>query len=131
MTQEEFDKLYFKAKLAGIEALGELLLQLMKDEENIFAMQLFQLHNKDYDNVLSLDAVSEHRVCDKSPYHYCFSVPLGQNIEHFDPDTFTCIWCGNMYSKDLTLAEREFLAGDRVRSVTSIMMDIVKGQRDV
>jgi len=50
MTQEEFDKLYFKAKLAGIESLVELLLQLMTDEENIFAMQLFQLHNKDYDN---------------------------------------------------------------------------------
>lgn len=125
MNQEDFDKAYFKAKLVGIEALGELLLQLMKAKEDHFAMQLFQLHNKGYDKLLSNDAVSKDRVCDKSPYHYCFSVPLGQNIEHFDPDTFTCIWCGNMYSVDLTKPEQEFVRGERVRSVSSIIMDIV------
>jgi len=130
MNQDDFDKLYFKAKLTGINALGELLLQLMEEKDNRFAMQLYQLHNQDYDDVLSLDAVTKDRVCDKSPYHYCFSVPLGKNIEHFDPDTFTCIWCGNMYSVDLTKTEQEYIAGDKVRSVSSIIMDIVQEKHE-
>lgn len=109
MNQEDFDKAYFKAKLAGIEALGELLLQLMKAKENRFAMQLFQLHNKDYKSILCQEAVSEDRICKKSPYHYCFSVPLGQNIEHMDPDSIFCIWCERIYSVDQTKPEREFI----------------------
>ena len=91
MNQEDFDKAYFKAKLQGIDGLGELLLQLMKADEHKFAMQLFQLHNKNYKELLCNEAVSEKRVCEKSPYKYCFCVPLGQNIEQMDPDALFCI----------------------------------------
>lgn len=105
MNQEEFDKLYFKAKLTGISGLGELLLQLMKAKEDRFAMQLFQLHNEQYDKLLCNQSVSEERPCEKSPYAYCFCVPLGQNIEHIDPDSIYCIWCDHIYSIDLTSPE--------------------------
>lgn len=105
MNQEEFDKLYFKAKLTGIDGLGELLLQLMKTKEERFTMQLFQLHNGQYDELLFNEAVSEKRPCDKSPYAYCFCVPLGQNIEHMNPDSLWCIWCESIYSIDMTKPE--------------------------
>ena len=122
MNQEDFDKAYFKAKLAGIAALGELLLQLMKAEEHQFAMQLFQLHDQEYDKILCDDAVSKDRECEKSPYHYCFSVPLGQNIEHMDPDSIFCIWCSKIYSVDETKPEREFISdGSRIIDGTSML----------
>ncbi len=125
MTQEEFDKAYFKAKLAGVEAIGELVLQLMKDGEQRFAMQLFQLHNKGYDKLLTNDAVSEDRVCEKSPYHYCFSIPMGKNIEHMDPNSFFCIWCSRIYNVDLTKPEREFIKGGLVIGTDKLIMDIL------
>jgi hypothetical protein len=127
MNQEEFDKLYFKAELAGIEALGELLLQLMKAKEDRFAMQRFQLHNKEYEKLVTSDAVSRDRVCEKSPYHYCFSVPMGKNIEHFDPESFFCIWCNNIYDVDLTKTEREFIKGGKVVGSQQLLIDIISG----
>lgn len=108
VTQDEFDKLYFKAKLTGIDGLGELLLQLMKSKEDRFAMQLFQLHNRQYDELLCNQSVSEDRPCKKSPYAYCFCVPLNQNTEHMDPDSIYCIWCAKIYSIDLTKPEIEY-----------------------
>ena len=125
MNQEDFDKAYFKAKLAGTNALGELLLQLMKAKEDSFAMQLLQLHNKEYEKLLTNDAVSRDRVCDKSPYHYCFSVPMGKNIEHFDPESFFCIWCSRIYNVDLTKPEREFIEGGMVIGTSKLIMDIL------
>lgn len=108
MNQEEFNRLYFKAKLAGINGLGELLLQLMKNKHEQFAMQLFQLHNGQYDKLLCNDAVSEKRPCKKSPYVYCFCVPLGKNTEHENPDSLYCIWCSKIFCIDLTKPEIEY-----------------------
>ena len=122
LNQKEFDKLYFKAKLAGIDGLGELLLQLMKNKEERFAMQLFQLHNGQYNKPLCNDAVSEKRPCEKSPYAYCFCVPLGRNIEHMDPDSMFCIWCERIYSVDETNPEREFIADGRIIDSASMLM---------
>jgi len=129
MNQDDFDKAYFKAKLAGIEALGELLLQLMGTGEDRFAMQLFQLHNKEYASMLNNDAVSKDRVCEKSPYHYCFSVPMSKNIEHINPDSFFCIWCSKIYSVDLTKPEREFIEGGRVVGSHKLLLGIVSGKK--
>ena len=122
MIQEDFDKAYFKAKLQGIDGLGELLLQLMKAEEHKFAMQLFQLHNKNYKELLCNEAVSEKRVCEKSPYKYCFCVPLGQNIEQMDPDALFCIWCDRIFGIDLTEPETTYIENGRIIDDTSMLM---------
>ncbi len=122
MNKEEFDKEYFKAKLAGEKALGELLLQLIFAGEERFSVQLLQLQNQDYKDILCYEAVSKDRVCEKSPYLYCFSVPLGQNIEHMDPDSMFCIWCEKIYSIDETKPEREFVdSGSRIIDGTSML----------
>lgn len=123
MNQEEFDKLYFKAKLVGVDGLGELLLRLMKDKEDRFAMQLFQLHNGQHDELLCNQAVSEKRPCKKSPYAYCFCVPLGQNIEHIDPDSIYCIWCEHIYGIDLTSPEITY---EHDGTMTQMVNNLVK-----
>ncbi len=123
MNQEEFDKLYFKAKLIGIDGLGELLLQLMKNKEDRFAMQLFQLHNGQYDELLCNEAVSKDRPCKKSPYAYCFCVPLGQNIEHINPDSIFCIWCENIYSVDMINPETEYSYDSTMTHRLSTLVD--------
>jgi len=121
MNQEDFDKAYFKAKLVGSDALGELLLQLMKAKEDRFAIQLFQLHNGKYDKILCSEAVSKDRPCEKSPYAYCFCVPLGQNIEHMHPDSLFCIWCEHIFGIDQTKPEIEYVYDEpSVRRVTPI-----------
>ena len=123
MNQKEFDKLYFKAKLIGISGLGELLLQLMKNKEERFAMQLFQLHNKQYDKLLCNQAISEERPCEKSPYAYCFCVPLGRNIEHMDPDSIYCIWCEHIYGIDPTSTEITYSYNS---SITQLVDNLIK-----
>lgn len=123
MNQTEFDKLYFKAKLIGIDGLGELLLQLMKNKEERFAMQLFQLHNGQYDKLLCNQAVSEERPCKKSPYAYCFCVPFGQHSEHTNPESIYCIWCENIFSVDMTDSEIKYAYDN---TITQMVNDLVK-----
>lgn len=98
MNQEDFDKAYFKATLQGIEGLGDLLIKLIGAEENSFAMQLFQRHNENYTEFLCNDTVSKDRCCERSPYRYCFCVPLGKNTEHMSPTALLCIWCARIYN---------------------------------
>ena len=125
MNQEDFDKAYFKAKLVGVDALGELLLQLMKAKEDRFAIQLFQLHNGKYDKILCHEAVSKDRPCEKSPYAYCFCVPLGQNIEHMHPDSLFCIWCEHIFGIDKTNPEVTYIHDN---TMTQLVDDLSRRQ---
>ena len=103
MDQEEFDKLYFKAKLAGPGAMGGLLLQLMKSQQVRFVLQLIQLYTVDGSNpLITEDSVSGDRLCEKSPYALCFCTPFTVDEQKPKPTDMYCIWCSKIYTPDLT-----------------------------
>ena len=110
MEQEEFDKLYFKAKLAGPEAVGALLLQLMKSKELRFVLQLIQAYSMDHnDTIVTEDTMSAHRPCTKSPYALCFCTPFTVDEQKPKPTDMYCIWCAKIYSPDLTNPDIEWV----------------------
>lgn len=109
LNQDEFDKLYFKAKLAGQAAIAGLLLQLMKEQEQQFVLELIHSYSLEADNFLMTeDSVSGNRHCEKSPYALCFCTPFLADLKPDIPDMY-CIWCSKIYTPDLTKPEIEWL----------------------
>ncbi len=103
MEQEEFDKLYFKAKLAGSEAIAAFLLQLMKAQEQRFVLKLIQSYAVETDNFLMTeDSVSGDRHCERSPYALCFCTPFTVDEQKPKPTDMYCIWCAKIYTPEIT-----------------------------
>lgn len=106
MDQEEFDKLYFKAKLAGEAAIAGFLLQLMKAKERKFVLELIHSYALESDNFLMTeDSVSGDRPCEKSPYALCFCTPFTVDEQKPKPTDMYCIWCAKIYAPVLTDAK--------------------------
>jgi hypothetical protein len=102
MDQEEFDKLYFKAKLAGQDAVGKFVLQLMKSRDIQFVIQVIQLYSEGHEGSVTDDSLSGDRLCEKSPYALCFCTPFTVDKHKLKPTDMYCIWCAKIYMPDLT-----------------------------
>lgn len=102
MNQDEFEKLYFKAKLAGSKTIGELMIKLINDCEEELAFQLIRKYSPGTIKPPTIKNVSLERPCNNSPYGYCYTKRLGQTIEYKDPESIYCIYCGTIYSIDQT-----------------------------
>jgi len=116
MNQDEFEKLYFKAKLAGTKAIGELMIKLVNDGEEKFAFKLVREYSPGAIKPPVVENVSLDRPCNWSPYGYCFTNTLGQNIEHFDTGSIYCIWCEKIYSIDETDPELNYIEDGKIIS---------------
>lgn len=121
MTQDEFDKLYFKAKLAGARQISELMIQLVKDGEEEFAFELIRKYSPAAITAPIATNVSYERECKKSPYGLCYTIPLGQNIEQMNPDSIWCIFCEKIYTIDLTNTERKYIYDGCMVDDTSLL----------
>lgn len=98
MDQEQFNKLFFKAKLGGHVAVGELLIDLVFANEDEYALQIHKLYSPGVIRAPTRENVTKDRPCSWSPFGYCFTIEKGRTLEQFDPKTQYCIWCEKLYS---------------------------------
>lgn len=122
MTEDEFEKLYFKAKLAGAKAIGVLMIELVTNDNEEFAFELIRKYSPGALMAPNDVSVSNDRPCKNSPYGLCYTSPLGRNIEQMDPDSMYCIWCDKIYSIDSTNSERKYIGNGHIIDDTSMLM---------
>lgn len=116
MSQDEFDKLYFKAKLIGKKAIGELMIKLIYADEEEFAFELVRKYSPGAIKAPAVENVSLDRPCNWSPYGYCFTNTLGQTIIYTEPESIYCIWCERIYIIDETDPESNYIPSGKIIS---------------
>lgn len=124
MTEEEFEKLYFKAKLAGAKAIGELLMNLVGSDDEKFALKLIRKYSPGLIEQIEKNStyISEERPCKESPYGLCYTVSLGKNLEQMYKDSIYCIWCDMIYSIDLTNPKIKYIKDGHIIDGTSMLI---------
>lgn len=98
MTEEQFKKLLFIAKLSGDKKVGELMIDLAHSGEKEYAYQIHKTYCPGAELPPAPESLSLDHPCNWSPYGYCYTNELGRNLEQFNPESHVCIWCEKIYA---------------------------------